>query len=382
MLDDLWSGILDLASQFVIPDWGSVISLLPILVIFLVVAVLLWVFLKLYHQAPARRGKQRIVPRTPPGIHMPGPSWSPILASVGAFFLFAGLVFGGPLLLLGAIALAVTLLFWLVEALRTYEHDTGSQSPTLPVVIHPGPPEGVHMPGPSYRPFLAAVGATLLMLGLVFGEWLLAVGVIALIATLVGWLIDARREYAKTEEADVTGHLENIPAPRTPSLLLVGLGILLASAVFIQAGWVPPREASGGEPGTAAGPTPVPPGAGGGEGGEGVGGEPPASGAPVPSGGEQPAPAADVTVTAQQIAFLEPSIAAPADTAFTLALVNQDQGTPHNVEIKDAGGASVFMGEIFNGVATQVYDVPALPAGSYTYICTVHPNMTGTATLE
>ena len=62
----------------------------------------------------------------------------------------------------------------------------------------------------------------MLMLGLVFGGWLLAAGVIALILTLVGWLIDAVKEYRKTVEADTTGHLENIPAPRTPTRAAVG----------------------------------------------------------------------------------------------------------------------------------------------------------------
>jgi plastocyanin len=373
VLDDLWSGILDLTGQFVIPDWGSVIALLPILILVLVVAVLLWVFLRLYHASPARRGKRRIVPRTPAGIHMPGPSWAPIFAAVGAGLLFLGLVFGGTILVLGVVALIITLLYWLVEALRVYDHDLGETAPPLPAVVHTGPPEGVHMPGPSYRPFLGAVGAAMLMLGLVFGGWLLAVGVIALVVTLVGWLVDARKEYVKTEEADVTGHLENIPAPRTPSLMLVGLGILLAGAVVIQLGWVPPREASGGEPGAGAGPTPVPPG------NPVDGGEPPAE----PGASDEPVEiAADVTLTAVNIAFVEDSFSAPADTPFTLALVNQDQGTPHNVELKDGGGASVFLGEIFNGVATEVYDVPALAAGSYTFLCTVHPNMTGTATLE
>ena len=74
---------------------------------------------------PARRGKQRIEPRTPAGIHMPGPSFAPILAAIGAFLLFLGLVFGGPLLFLGAIALALTLLYWLAEAVRIYDHDIG-----------------------------------------------------------------------------------------------------------------------------------------------------------------------------------------------------------------------------------------------------------------
>ncbi|MEX1171460.1 MAG: hypothetical protein WEG56_02495, partial [Chloroflexota bacterium] len=94
MLDDLWSGILELMAQFVIPDWGAVIALLPILVIVLVVAVLVRVFLGLFRAPPARRGKSRVTPVTPPGIHMPGPSFAPILASIGAFMLFLGMVFG------------------------------------------------------------------------------------------------------------------------------------------------------------------------------------------------------------------------------------------------------------------------------------------------
>lgn len=363
MLDDLWNGFLELTAQFVIPDWGAVVALLPILVMFLVIAVLLRIFLKLFHQAPARRGKARIEPLTPDGIHMPGPSFAPIVASLGAFLLFLGLVFGGLVLVVGAIGLVVGLLYWLREALRVYERDTGAVAPGLPAVIHPGPPPGVHMPGPSYRPFLGALGAAMLMLGLVFGEWVLAVGVIALIVTLLGWLVDARKEYVKTEEADTTGHLENIPDPRTPSLLLVGLGILLVGAVVIQGGWVPPRGASGGEVAVSSAPP-----AG------GPSGEPAGSGAPPP--------AADVTLTAKGILFLEPSFTAPADTPFTLAFINEDAGTPHNVELKDPSGGVAYLGEIFPGIATTVYDVPALPAGAYTFLCTVHPSMTGTATVQ
>ena len=50
--------------------------------------------------------------------------------------------------------------------------------------------------------------------------------------------------------------------------------------------------------------------------------------------------------------------------------------------IHDASGAEVFKGEIFNGVDTREYQVPALPAGDYTFTCTVHPTMTGTLTVE
>lgn len=225
------------------------------------------------------------------------------------------------------------------------------------------------MPGPSFRPFLGAVGATMLMLGLVFGEWLLLAGVIALVVTLVGWLVDAVKEYRKTEEADTTGHLENIPAPRTPGLLLVGLAVLLVGAVVIQVGWVPPRDANGG-----SGPAPS--------------GEPGASGAPAPSGegtGSDAPPAgpdADIVLTAFNIAFDKTEITGPADQPFTIALVNNDPAIPHNVELKDAAATSLWQGEIFNGVETRIYDVPAIPAGTYTFLCTVHPTMTGTAILQ
>ncbi len=85
--------------------------------------------------------------------------------------------------------------------------------------------------------------------------------------------------------------------------------------------------------------------------------------------------------TAQGIAFTVASLSAPAGAPFQIAFDNQDAGTPHNIDIKDAGGASVFKGDIFNGVATKTYDVGPLTAGSYTFVCDVHPNMTGTLTV-
>ena len=60
-----------------------------------------------------------------------------------------------------------------------YDRDVERTQPQLPAVVHEGPPEGVHMPGPSFRPLLASLGAAILLAGLVFGAWLLAVGTIA-----------------------------------------------------------------------------------------------------------------------------------------------------------------------------------------------------------
>jgi mono/diheme cytochrome c family protein/plastocyanin len=107
----------------------------------------------------------------------------------------------------------------------------------------------------------------------------------------------------------------------------------------------------------------------------------------APSGSVAPSGSADpngvvVDIVASGIAFTTTSVTVPADAPFVIAFDNQDATTPHNVEIKDAAGASVFKGEIFNGVATQQYQVPALAAGEYPFICTVHPNMTGTLTAE
>jgi plastocyanin len=106
--------------------------------------------------------------------------------------------------------------------------------------------------------------------------------------------------------------------------------------------------------------------------------EPPPSGEPAPSGEAGQGPT--LNVSALNIAFEQTTLEVPADTPFKIAFENKDAGVPHNVEIKDAAGTSLFQGEIFNGVETRTYDVPALAAGSYPFFCTVHPNMTGTIT--
>ena len=89
-----------------------------------------------------------------------------------------------------------------------------------------------------------------------------------------------------------------------------------------------------------------------------------------------------VSVVASGIQFTTPTISAAADKPFVIEFDNQDANVQHNIEIKDAAGAQVFKGEIFSGVATKSYQVPALAAGVYPFICTVHPNMTGTLTVQ
>ncbi|MBA2374485.1 MAG: cytochrome c oxidase subunit 4 [Chloroflexi bacterium] len=373
MIEQAWNGVLEILSLFVIPDWGALIALMPLGIFTLVVVVLLVQVRRLTSAPPARRGKRRMAPRTPEGIHMPGPSWAPIFAAIGTGLLMWGLVVGGPTIILGVIGLSIGLLYWLRESMRLYERDTEPSERQLPAIIPSGPPPGVHMPGPSYRPLLGALGVALLLTGLVFGGWLLAIGVLALIVSLLGWLNDARNEYVKTVEADTTGHLENIPAPRTPSRLLALFAVLIVGAVALQTGLLPPRSASGD---TGGGPE--------------ASGRPPASGGPLGSGGPVgsggsggPPTGGGLQIAARDVAFSTATLTAAAGQPLTIEFDNQD-AQPHNVAIhKDSPtGAEVYKGEIFTGPAKKTYAVPPLEAGTYGFVCTVHPTMTGTLTVE
>ena len=87
-----------------------------------------------------------------------------------------------------------------------------------------------------------------------------------------------------------------------------------------------------------------------------------------------------VSVVAKDITFTTPAVSAPAGKAFTIAFDNQD-GAAHNVAISDASGTSVFKGEIVSAKKVD-YAVPALAAGTYTFICEVHPDMKGTITAQ
>ena len=106
-------------------------------------------------------------------------------------------------------------------------------------------------------------------------------------------------------------------------------------------------------------------------------GAPGASGAPA-GGGET------IQITAQGVAYQPTTLTTKADAAFHIDFKNQDPGTPHNVTIhKDSPtGQELFKGEVFSGIGEKTYDVPALPAGTYAYVCTVHPSMIGTLTVQ
>ena len=85
-----------------------------------------------------------------------------------------------------------------------------------------------------------------------------------------------------------------------------------------------------------------------------------------------------VEVEARNLAFRPTCLAAPADTPFTIELRNRDS-LPHDVAIKRDAEArdDLFRGETVQRGRTT-YRVPALPAGTWVFYCTVHPQqMTG-----
>ena len=82
-----------------------------------------------------------------------------------------------------------------------------------------------------------------------------------------------------------------------------------------------------------------------------------------------------VAVMAQNSAFSDSCLAAPANTPFTIAFMNMDPGVPHNVSIftDSTATTNLFTGKIVPGPVTINYRVPALKRGTYYFRCDVHP---------
>jgi mono/diheme cytochrome c family protein/plastocyanin len=109
----------------------------------------------------------------------------------------------------------------------------------------------------------------------------------------------------------------------------------------------------------------------------------------VASPGPSGSPAASVDPNAQKVSLVAsgikwttPTLTVKPGASFVIALDNQDASVPHNVQIKDSAGAVVYTSETFSGVATRDFQVPAQGAGTYPFICTIHPTMTGTLTAQ
>lgn len=104
---------------------------------------------------------------------------------------------------------------------------------------------------------------------------------------------------------------------------------------------------------------------------------------PAPSGAPEGA-VIDVASISVTEGYDPDALTAPADTPFTIQLDNPDQTAPHNVAIRAAlPDGKDWIGLPIAGPGEQAtYSVPPIAAGSYTFYCSVHPNMTGTLTVQ
>ncbi len=57
-----------------------------------------------------------------------------------------------------------------------------------------GAGHGIHLPGPSYYPVVASLGLPLIGYGLIFGWWIVGVGLVVLLAGFFGWVLEPSAE--------------------------------------------------------------------------------------------------------------------------------------------------------------------------------------------
>jgi plastocyanin len=215
---------------------------------------------------------------------------------------------------------------------------------------------------------MGALGSAALLGGLVVGGWVLILAVVFLVYTLMGWLVDFTAEYRKVEEADHTGHLENIPARRLPIRTLQIFAVLFALVALNQAGILPPTSsATAGGPGASGAPA-------------ASGGASGASGAPAAGG-----PPGSLPLSAMNFAYDTKTLSVAAGKPFTIYFTNNDPAsTPHDVELRAKDGSVLQKQSPTNGGSSTAYQYTALQPGDYVYICSIHPiaAMTGTLTVK
>jgi glucose/arabinose dehydrogenase/plastocyanin len=91
--------------------------------------------------------------------------------------------------------------------------------------------------------------------------------------------------------------------------------------------------------------------------------------------------AAQVAITAKNLAFDRTTITVPRGSSVTVTFNNQDAGVPHNVAFYTDSSAStaIYKGQVVTGPTTTTYTFTAPSApGTYFFRCDVHPEtMTG-----
>ena len=58
MIEDIWSDFVNFTTQYVVPDWGTLVGLIPILLLVLTFLYVTWTIYRFATAGPTRRGKQ------------------------------------------------------------------------------------------------------------------------------------------------------------------------------------------------------------------------------------------------------------------------------------------------------------------------------------
>jgi cytochrome c oxidase subunit 2 len=99
--------------------------------------------------------------------------------------------------------------------------------------------------------------------------------------------------------------------------------------------------------------------------------------APAPSG------APVLKEEAKGVNFLQKDLTAPANAPFVIEFTNSDpSGLTHDIDVKDGSGTVVENQDTIPGGTKKDYTYQPLAAGTYTFFCSIHSNMTGTLTVK
>ncbi len=63
-------------------------------------------------------------------------------------------------------------------------------------------PEGIHLPAPSYQPFLVALGAVLIAIGVIWTPVISAIGLLLMVLAITAWTQENRLAALPDEDLD------------------------------------------------------------------------------------------------------------------------------------------------------------------------------------
>ena len=297
---------------------------------------------------------------------MPGPSFAPFLGAIGVFFLGFGLVAGGLWTLVGAVILAITLLYWGREALRDYDtaaaHDGGAavivgalQAPAG-IAARRRPHPGAVLPpaarrgrddDPRARAGPRRLGADPRLHRHRRHDARLAVG--------RDQGVPARPSTPTSPATSTRAATRRGPRRRSPrSPCIVVAALVLSSNILPN---------SGGRRGAERRP-----------GGERARGRRGPAAQRRAADRRRRRPHGEGHAVRREDAHRSPPASRSSSPSTTRTRC------PHDVEIKDASGARCSRARSSRVRWSSSTMCPPSPPGQYTFVCTVHPNMTGTAT--